>query len=153
MKKLFLLLAAISLFSSCSKDDNPSSETEYETITNIDQLAGTWKLNAKTNSGSSTNTATACDLQYGKFVFGASVVENRGFSDVSGCSDQSYTYSSASIASGQLVLMRSGTETKYYLKKSGGSLWITKYSTLTSGSPTPVIIPTGSQVTNYYIKQ
>ena len=151
MKKTIFILS--SFFLICCSSDN-SNETQFETITAINQINGIWKLEGKYNNGSETNVATSCDLEYGKFTFTSNTstaIEKRGFQDTN-CTETTYTYSDYNIVEGQLKLVRNNFVYKYYLSKAGNKMWLTKYYTQAPGLPVE-IVQTNEQVKNYYTLQ
>lgn len=149
-KLLFILVLTPFLFSfSCSNDDDKTVE-DTNTNVSVNQLSGTWNLTAKYNSGSFNNSATSCELQYGKFTFGPSAVEKRGL-QATDCSEQSYTYSDYNIVNGQLKLVRNNVTYIYNMEYSSTTLILTKVSSQpSSGSIT--IIPVSEQVRLQYSK-
>lgn len=149
MKKLILFFAAVTLLS-CSSSD--SSSTQDEEVTSINQLWGDWTLKGVYMNASSTNIATECDLLYGKFIFTspADAVEKYGYMDGT-CSNQSKTYDEYLIVDGQLKLYRNNYQYRYYVKKQGNKLWLTKFYTQYNSEP-PVITPGSEQKTYLYNK-
>lgn len=140
------------LFSfSCSNDDDNKAADDNTTVVGTNQLSGTWNLTAKYTSGSLNNSATSCEMQYGKFTFSTNAVEKRGLIS-SGCTEQSYTYSNYNIVNGQLKLVRNDVTYIYNIEYSPNLLILTKVSSQpASGSIT--IIPTSDQVRQQYTKQ
>ncbi|MBS3915301.1 MAG: lipocalin family protein [Bacteroidetes bacterium] len=149
MKKIFLISIFI-LTVGCSSDSNSDTNSD-ETVSVVSDIAGQWKLSGIYANNSNSNIATECELLYGEFQFASTAVEKRGFSG-STCTDQTYTYSSYNIVDGQLRTTRNDVETRYYVKKNGNVLSLTKFYTKALNSE-PIVVPTADQKTNKYSLQ
>jgi hypothetical protein len=147
MRKLFLLPILLLVFS-CSSSDSGSGDS---TISNISDIAGLWKLSGTYANASSTNIATECELQFGSVNFGSVATEKKGA--LSGtCSEQTFTYSDYNVVDGQLRMTRNNIEYRYYVKKNGNTLSLTRYYSKSDGSD-PIIVSTAEQKTNKYLLQ
>ncbi|WP_412464225.1 hypothetical protein [Flavobacterium mekongense] len=146
MKNLFLIPLFLLVFG-CSSDSE-SNQNGDGTVSVVSDISGQWKLSGIYANNSNTNIATECELLYGEFLFGANAVEKRGFSGTN-CTEQTYTYASYNIVDGQLRTVRNDVETRYYVKKNGNVLSLTKFYSKALNSD-PVVVPTAEQKTNKY---
>lgn len=150
MKKLLLILVAPILLFSCSSDDSTAAKSG--SVEDPAQISGTWNLSAKYNYNTTTNIATECDIQFGKFIFSSNAVEKRGGDTSGSCTEQSYTYDSYTIVEGQIKFLRNNAYQIYNVDYETNKLWLTRVATQpVGGALNP--IPLEDQVTNYYQKQ
>jgi len=125
MKKLLLFIAAIAVLSCSKSDDDQNYNVPATTI------YGTWNLISMENYGSTTNVASDCQLEHGKFNFKSdnSVDESIGYVTNDICYTGTYDRDSFTFANNVVEIKDDGFTFKYKASISSNILLLTKFYT------------------------
>ncbi|CAM3288484.1 hypothetical protein FLLO111716_01160 [Flavobacterium longum] len=129
MKKLLLPVLACAMFG-CSSDDGGSSNDGI--INSADDVAGNWRMVGKYEHGSTTNTATPCNLQLSTLFFGENhlFTLKTGNTTTSGtCSTTTSSYDEYWILVGIVRIEQNSTNKQIYTAEMvDGHLQLTQTS-------------------------